>query len=43
MVVGDIPTAYGMSPWISLGVGTAVIIGGVMWLGKKVTPAPAPR
>jgi len=41
MVVGDIPTAYGMSPWISLAVGTAVIIGGVLWLGKKVTPPPA--
>jgi Na+/H+ antiporter NhaC len=39
MVIGDIPTAYGMSPWISLLVGTAVIVGGVMWLGKKV-PAP---
>jgi Na+/H+ antiporter NhaC len=38
MVVGDVPTAYGMSPWISLAVGTAVIVGGVVWLGKKVTP-----
>ena len=36
MVIGDIPTAYGLSPWISLLVGTAVIIGGVLWLGKKV-------
>ena len=35
MVVGDIPTAYGLSPWISLAVGTAVIVGGVLWLGKK--------
>ncbi|HEX6199546.1 MAG TPA: Na+/H+ antiporter NhaC family protein, partial [Thermoanaerobaculia bacterium] len=51
MVIGDIPTAYGMSPWISLAVGTAVIVGGVLWLGKKVPdpaeepgrrPAPAP-
>ncbi|HEX2164660.1 MAG TPA: Na+/H+ antiporter NhaC family protein [Thermoanaerobaculia bacterium] len=35
MVVGDIPTAYGLSPWVSLAVGTAVIVGGVLWLGKK--------
>jgi Na+/H+ antiporter NhaC len=36
MVVGDIPTAYGLSPWISLLVGTVVIIGGVLWLGGRV-------
>jgi Na+/H+ antiporter NhaC len=40
MVLGDVPTAYGMSPWVSLLVGTAVIVAGVLWLGKKV-PAPA--
>jgi Na+/H+ antiporter NhaC len=39
MVIGDIPTAYGLSPWISLLVGTAVIVAGVLWLGKKV-PGP---
>ena len=42
MVIGDIPTAYGLSPWISLAVGTAVIVGGVLWLGKKVGPPPGP-
>ncbi|MGZ8868946.1 MAG: Na+/H+ antiporter NhaC family protein, partial [Thermoanaerobaculia bacterium] len=26
MIIGDIPTAYGLSPWISLAVGTVVII-----------------
>jgi Na+/H+ antiporter NhaC len=35
MVVGDVPTAYGLPPWVSLLVGTAVIVGGVLWLGKK--------
>lgn len=35
MILGDIPTAYGMSPWISLAVGTVVIIGGVMLFGKR--------
>jgi Na+/H+ antiporter NhaC len=40
MVVGDVPTAYGLSPWVSLAVGTVVIVAGVLWLGKKV-PGPA--
>ncbi|MCZ6725742.1 MAG: Na+/H+ antiporter NhaC family protein [Acidobacteria bacterium] len=41
VIVGDIPTAYGMSPWISLLVGTLVIVGIVRWLGKSVSePAP---
>ena len=35
MVVGDIPTGYGLSPWISLLVGSVVIVGGVLWLGKR--------
>ena len=35
MVVGDIPTAYGMSPWISLLVGAGVVVGVVLWFGKK--------
>lgn len=35
MVLGDIPTAYGLSPWISLVVGTAVIIGGVLLFAKR--------
>ncbi|HSL82364.1 MAG TPA: Na+/H+ antiporter NhaC family protein, partial [Thermoanaerobaculia bacterium] len=36
MVIGDIPTAYGLPPWVSLVVGTGIIVGGVLWLGKKV-------
>ncbi|HUO87052.1 MAG TPA: Na+/H+ antiporter NhaC family protein [Thermoanaerobaculia bacterium] len=43
MAVGDIPTAYGMPPWISLAVGAAVIVGVVLWLGKKSDqPAAGP-
>ncbi|NHZ73556.1 MAG: Na+/H+ antiporter NhaC family protein [Nitrospirae bacterium] len=42
MLIGDIPTAYGLSPWISLAVGAVVIVGGVLWLGRKVSdPSPA--
>ena len=41
MAVGDIPTAYGLSPWISLLVGSAVIIAGVLWLGKRSDASPA--
>ncbi len=36
MIVGDIPTAYGLSPWVSLAVGCLVIVGGVMWIGQRV-------
>jgi len=35
VLVGDIPTAYGLPVWVSLLVGSAVIVGGVMWLGKR--------
>lgn len=40
LLVGDIPTAFGLSPWISLAAGTAIIIGGVLWLGGKSDPRP---
>ncbi len=40
MLIGDIPTAYGLSPWISLALGTVVIVGGVLWLGRKVSDPP---
>ena len=36
MLVGDIPTAFGLSPWISIGVGTAIIVAVVLFVGKKV-------
>jgi Na+/H+ antiporter NhaC len=35
MLVGDLPSAFGLSPWISLAVGSGVIVGVVLWLGKK--------
>ncbi len=41
MLTGDIPTAYGLSPWVSLAVGSLIIIGGLVWLGKRVD-APDP-
>ncbi|MBW3670981.1 MAG: Na+/H+ antiporter NhaC family protein [Acidobacteria bacterium] len=42
MAVGDIPTGYGLSPWISLLVGSIVIVGGVLWLGKRSDEQVAP-
>jgi Na+/H+ antiporter NhaC len=41
MVVGDIPTAFGLSPWIALIVGAAVLLGVVLVLGRKVDDAPS--
>jgi Na+/H+ antiporter NhaC len=41
MIVGDIPTAFGLSPWLSLLAGCAVVIGGMMWLGKTRAEADA--
>lgn len=37
VLVGDLPTAYGLPVWVSLLVGSAVIVGGVVWLGKRTT------
>jgi Na+/H+ antiporter NhaC len=42
MVVGDIPTAYGMSPWISLLLGTVVIVATVRWLGRPTSDPARP-
>jgi Na+/H+ antiporter NhaC len=36
MLIGDIPTAYGVSPWISLLFGIAVVFGIVYFFGKKI-------
>nr|MDQ3308537.1 hypothetical protein [Gemmatimonadota bacterium] len=49
MMVGDIPTAYGLSPWVSLAVGTVILVGVVRFFGKQtdiggephLTPAEA--
>jgi Na+/H+ antiporter NhaC len=35
MLIGDIPSAYGLSPWISLLIGAAVIVTVVMVAGKR--------
>lgn len=34
MGVGDIPTAYGLSPWISLAVGTVVLLAVIRYVGR---------
>lgn len=36
MLIGDIPTAYGVSPWISLFFGITVAFGIVYFFGRKV-------
>jgi len=36
MLIGDIPTAYGVSPWISLFFGISLMLGIVYLFGKKV-------
>lgn len=43
MLLGDIPTAYGLSPWISLAVAALVLAAIVRFVGKPVEPAPAHR
>ncbi len=35
MLLGDIPSAYGLSPWISLAAASAVIVFAVMRFGKR--------
>ncbi|HUP62740.1 MAG TPA: Na+/H+ antiporter NhaC family protein [Thermoanaerobaculia bacterium] len=35
MIIGDIPTAFGLSPWISLAGGAAIIIAAVLLFGKR--------
>ena len=39
MLVGDLPTAFGLSPWISLVLGSAVIVTIVLWLGQRSEPS----
>lgn len=40
MVVGDIPTAFGMSPWISLALGAAIILAGLHVFGRRAEEVP---
>ena len=39
MVLGDIPSAYGMSPWISLVVAASIIVFVVLRFGRRSEPA----
>jgi len=39
MLLGDIPSAYGLSPWISLAVATAIIVFVVIRFGKRAEAA----
>jgi Na+/H+ antiporter NhaC len=41
MLVGDIPTAFGMSPWISIVAGVLLMILFIRFFGKKVDLEPA--
>ncbi len=41
LLIGDLPTAYGMPVWVSLVVGSAAIVGAVLWLGKRIDDSPA--
>jgi Na+/H+ antiporter NhaC len=43
MVLGDIPTAYGLSPWVSLAAGTIVLFAVLRLLGKRVDAGAAPH
>lgn len=36
MAVGDVPSAFGLSPWISILVGVTAIVGVVLWKGRTV-------
>jgi Na+/H+ antiporter NhaC len=38
MLVGDIPTAYGLSPWLSLVVGSGILLGLLYLIGKREDP-----
>ena len=36
VLAGDLPTAYGFPPWVSLLIGSAVMLGFLFLFGKKV-------
>ncbi len=41
MLIGDIPTSFGLSPWVSLAAGSAIIIAVVLLFGKRSDWTPA--
>ena len=40
MLIGDIPTAYGLSPWISLVLGSGILFAFLFFYGKPVGSLP---
>ncbi len=42
IAVGDIPTAYGLSPWISLLLGSAILLACLHFLGRRTGEAATP-
>ena len=43
IAIGDLPSAYGLHPVISLLAGTVVIVAGVLWLGQRSEPLTSPK
>jgi Na+/H+ antiporter NhaC len=41
IVVGDLPTAWGMPPWISLLVGSGILVGALWYFGRTTEPGAA--
>jgi len=39
MLVGDIPTAYGLSPWISIVLGAGILLGLIYAIGRRTDTA----
>jgi Na+/H+ antiporter NhaC len=39
MLIGDIPTAYGFSPWISIVLGTGILLGLIYTIGRRTDTA----
>jgi hypothetical protein len=42
MLIGDIPTAYGLSPWISITLGSVLIVLVVRIFGRRSDWQPTP-
>jgi Na+/H+ antiporter NhaC len=41
LVVGDLPTAWGMSPWLSLALGSAILVAILWYFGRTTDETPA--
>ena len=40
LVVGDLPTAWGMSPWLSLALGSAILVAILWYFGRPTDETP---